>query len=360
MRPVTAEFNAAVYQTHAPIVTVNVLTPTGAVPIDVLGGSVTLDATAESRGALDLLLPREYAPMSDADLLAPYGNEVQVFRGIQGVGTVSLGIYRIEDMVDASDGVSITGVDRSVRCIEATFEKSCGIRATYGTLVVDAIKNMVTEAYPTVQFRFGTSAYEVPSDLVAEEGDDRWDYCRGLAEALGCLLYFDADGYAALRPIPMDLDIPAANVTEGAGGSLLDASREWDRQEAKNKWIVTGNTEKTLEGAGVTPRGEAAQEVGPTAYGGPFGKVPDYYSNDVIRTHAHATFVAATRRALYGGITQRAPFDSLPNPALEPLDIVRLTRAETHLDDNVVIDSLTIPLGSEAMSAVTRSTLLPA
>lgn len=359
MRAVSADFTDAVYRTHSPVVTANVLTATESLPIEVIGGSVTLDATAESRGALDLLVPPEYAPATSSDMLAPYGNEIQVFRGIKDVGSVSLGIYRIESMTDTADGVSIVGLDRSIRCIEAVFEKSCEVRATYGVLITDAIQNMLTEAYPTVSFRFGTSPYQVPSGLVVEEGDDRWDVCRGLAEGLGCLLYFDADGVATLHPVPVGSPLPVASVVEGGSGSLLSASREWDRQDAKNKWIVTGNTEQSSEGAGVTPRGEAAQDTGPTTYGGPFGKVPDFYSNDVIRTHDHATYVAATRRALYGGITQRAPFESLPNPVLEPLDTVRLTRADAALDDDVIIDSLVIPLGSEPMSAVTRSVLLP-
>lgn len=361
MRPVSPEFLAAVYNTHEPTFAASVLLPTGPVPIDVLdGGSVNRDATAESAGSLDLVVPRELAPLNDTDMLAPYGNRVQVWRGIAGVGTTSLGVFRIEDMVDTTDGCRITGLDQSAYCIGATFEKSGSIKTDYGTYVVDAIMAMVQEAMPWAQFSFGTSPYQVPDDLIYSEGDDRWDYCRGLAEGLGCLLNFNADGICVLTPIPALSTPPIGYVVEGPGGSLLDADREWDRRNAKNKWIVTGNTEKSLEGSGVTPRGEATQTTGPTAYGSQFGKEPDYYQTDVARTHDHCAFIAETRKNKYAGITQVTPFESLPNPALEPLDVVRLTRQDTHIDDNVIIDSLTIPIGTGSMSAVTRSSLVAA
>lgn len=358
MRPVSDRFAAAIYNSHKVAVEARVLTASGSTPVDILDGTVTLDITADSRGSCDLTLPHEYAPANYADLVTPYGNEIQLFRGIHFPDgereLVSLGIYRIEDVTDDGTDVKVSGIDRSAFMVDALFEQTVNVSANYGTNVVTAIQNMILEAYPSARFRFGTTSTPVPTDRSAIEGNSRWGACQVLAEALGCVVYFDADGYATLRSVPLVTETPVAYVTTGQ--ALMEAEREWSRTDAKNRWIVTGETDDEEP---VSLRGEATDDnpSSPTRYGGPFGKVPDFYTNEwVSQDDAQAAHVAAIRKALLAGISQTVPFTSLPNPALEPFDVVRVTRTDAGIDHNVILDAVSIPLSSEGtMTFTTRS-----
>jgi hypothetical protein len=104
---VSAEFAQAINLSHQIAVEAAVLTATGETPVDVLDGTVSLDANAASRGRLDITLPRDLVPTGATSLLAPFGNELRVGRGIEFPdGTreiVPLGVYRIP-MGSASAG----------------------------------------------------------------------------------------------------------------------------------------------------------------------------------------------------------------------------------------------------------------
>ena len=136
----------------------------------------------------------------------------------------------------------------------------------------------------------------------------------------------------------------------------MDASRQLSRSDAKNRWIVTGET-----AAGEPLRGEATDDnpFSPTLYGGPFGKAPDFYSNEWIdQDDDQAAHVAATRKGLLSGISQSIPVESLVNPAIEPYDVVRVVREEAGIDQNVILDAVTIPLGVEGTMSITTRTAL--
>ena len=355
MRPVTDRFKAAIYESHEVAVDAYLITPSGYAEIDVIDGTVTLDGTADSRGSCDLVLPHDLAPSTTSDALTPYGNEILLSRGIRYPdGTselVRLGFYRIEDVTDTGAEVRVTGLDRSANVIQALFETTVNVSSLYGSNIVDAIRAIITEGYPQAQFRFGTSPYTVPADRSAIEGNSRWEACQALAEAVGCVLYFDADGYALLRPAPVITSAYSTTITTGQ--ALMDASREFSRSDAKNRWIVTGETS-----AGEPLRGEATDDnpFSPTRYGGPFGKAPDFYSNEYInQDDDQAAHIAATRKALLSGISQTIPVESLVNPAIEPYDVVRIVREEAGIDQNVILDAVTIPLGSEGTMSVTTT-----
>src|SRR5688572_33217417 len=94
MRPVSAAYQAAIRESHRAVVKVEVLDNGEVVsggtitadPAAVTGGSVTLDSRAASRGRFDLTLVDDgslgLVPTEAVSMLAPYGNEVRISRGL--------------------------------------------------------------------------------------------------------------------------------------------------------------------------------------------------------------------------------------------------------------------------------------
>src|SRR5690606_28280864 len=80
----------------------------GGEPIPILGGDVMFDATAQVFGTLNLVTPgidedtgRSRFPRLAHDLLAPYGNEVWVRRGVDIGSDIlwsPLGYFRIDNV----------------------------------------------------------------------------------------------------------------------------------------------------------------------------------------------------------------------------------------------------------------------
>lgn len=369
MRPTSTAYRAAIRQSHLAVVKVEVLD--SGVVIDTLtadgtrpaaiSGSVTLDSRAASRGRFDLTLVDDGSlgliPTTAADLLAPYGNEVKIHRGLVlpdgTIETPSVGIFRIDaaniEDTAAALTIALSGLDRSARVIDAKFEEPFEVAA--GTNIETAILAVVQVAIPDVVTVFPGSLFVTPQ-LRAEEGSDRWKFAQDIATACGLELYFDGDGYLRLEATAAG-DI-VATLAEGPGGVLLSASRGWTRADTFNRVIATGeNTSEAAPARGVATDNDPTS---PTYYYGPFGKVPRFYASSFIATDEQAVVAATTLLLRQLGTTQTANFGVICDPSLEPGDTVRVTRLRAGIDEDNVIDSLTIPLGVEQpMTGQTRA-----
>lgn len=363
MRPVSARFKQAITQTHRIGFKVDVLQNGTIIQTlqTVTAGSVTLDATAAVRGRLDLTIVDDgtqgLVPTSPSDLLAPYGNELRPSRGIiypDGTSElVALGVFRIDDVVptDAAGSltIQITGNDRSGRITDARFEAPFAIAA--GTNLATAILSIVMPAYPAVVTNFTATAVTTPA-VIAQEGDDRWALAQQLANDSGLRLYFDGDGTLVLAA-----DSPGSSVislAEGANSVLLTAARRWTRQGAYNRWIATGQN----TGQGTPVRGVATDDnpLSPTYYFGPYGQVPKFFQSQFITTTGQANDAAAAMKSREIGTTQTISFGTLVLPHLEPGDVATVTRLRAGIDEDNIIDQLTIPLTQDAaMSGTTRA-----
>jgi hypothetical protein len=116
--------------------------------------------------------------------------------------------------------------------------------------------------------------------------------------------------------------------------------------------VVTG--EGTDEMEPVRAVAFDAQESSPTFFGGPFGRVPRFYSSPFITTATQAQNAAQNllRRTL--GASYDVGLSAVPNPALKPFDPVRVIYNDYNREMHV-IQRVTIPLSvTAAMSAATR------
>lgn len=361
MRVVSDRFLATIRGSHRMVADARICTtfqtgdnPTGT-DVGIMGGDVRYDASASIRSTLDLTTDGTGWNPTPTDLLAPWGNEVFVRRGVDlGGGTrewVPLGYYRMYDVDqdNAPDGpVRIEARDRMSGIIDARMTAPVQFFAAH--TVAQVFERLVLEVYPDVEieYDFTPTALALSRTIVVEE--DRYAALRDLAWSLGRVMYFDHRGVLQVRVAPSPAD-PVWSVDSGPNGVLVSMSRTLSREGSYNAVVATGEAPDDKPPA----RGMARDmsKTSPTYWFGRFGKVPRFYTSPFITTNAQARYAARQMLARSLGLPYNVDFSAVPNPALEVLDPIAITHprgSELH-----IVDRLTIPLVSSApMSGSTR------
>jgi len=332
--------------------------PTGTI-IPLFSGDVFFDAHADVRATLDMTTDgHSMWPTRANSLLAPYGNEIFVERGIQyGNGTtewVSLGYYRIESPEQQStppDGpIHILGRDRMAGIVDARLlaPVQFGASATYGSVV----SQLVLGVYPTatIQWDSGDTS-QVGRALVAEE--DRFGFLDDLVTAKGKIWYWDYRGVLVIRDQPDSTAAPVFDVDSGAGGVLVDLARRLTRERVYNAVVATGEAADTN-----TPVRAVAVDNNPnspTYFYGRFGPVPRFFASPLLLSTSSATTAAQTMLRKQLGLPYTIDFTAVPNAALEPWDTIRIRYSSRYGSEKHIIDQLRIPLVSgDPMTGTTR------
>lgn len=362
MRPVSERFLRTLRGAHRMVAEALIVAPgqTGVQPtgtaIPILGGDVQVDGGAQNRSTLQLTTEGAGMwPARASDALAPYGNEVFVRRGIVfGDGAkewVSLGYHRLNtpEQDEAPNGpIVLQATDRMSGIIDARLTAPRPFSAS--TTVGAVVSALVLEVYPwaTIEWDDATSGQTIGRQVIVEE--DRYRFLDDLVKSVGKVWWWDHRGVLVIRT-PPSVSEPVWEVNHGEGGVLVSVSRRLTREGVYNAVVATG------EGADTAMPVRAVvvdnNPASPTYWGGGFGKVPRFFSSPFITSNEQAKTAASGMLAAELGLPYAVDFTSVPNPALEPYDPVRVTypgRSEIH-----VIDRLTIPLTAEAaLSASTR------
>lgn len=348
MRPVSDAFKRALTRSHTLATRVDLLvagqvTMQG-LPLAASSNTVTLDRTAAIRGRCDITLAApDLIPKSVFDPITPFGNELQLWRGValaQGPELVSLGIFGIQDLSTDPTGATmqLSGLDRAQKVADALFETTETIAA--GTPVPAAIQTLISNGVAGITFRFAGSDAVTPL-LVYDPNSsaDRWAACQALAASIGCDLYFDGLGACVLVPVPDVSSSPVAKLQDGPDGVVVSLAKKLDRAPAYNAVIGTSS------GTG-PPIQAVARDTDPTSpsyYYGPFGKKPLLYqASFTTLVQAQNAVNAKLRQGL--GVVQSLDLSVVPNPALEPGDILAVRRVKLDVNEIDVLDSTTIPL----------------
>lgn len=363
---VTDAFLEAIRAPHMLATQVIVRPPAGdAAVLLVNDGTVTIDRTADQRRSLDLVVadPLLY-PTTPGDVLAPYGSEATVSRGVEYANgaqeLAQLGVFRIESVSRSvpDQTVTVTAWDRSAQLVDQRFFAP---RKFAEQTAIDLIQLLVGEVYdgdalPLVSFTVLTDDDTViPKHHVDR---DRWAEIQRVAKVIGCEAFFDEQGDFVIQDTPDPTTaVPVWTVNAGAGGVLIGTQDSVTREGAPNAVIALG---ETVSGNNPpvhsqTPHGRDLDALSPTYLFGAYGGVPRFYSSPHIRTQAQANRVADAQLADHLGITRTISFDAVVNPALDAGDAIIITHpdgtSEVHL-----IDSLTIPLSpGGVMTGQTRA-----
>lgn len=345
MRPVSPAFLTTLTGSHNPCFRARVCTtyqegtdPDG-VEIPVEGGDVMAASTADIRSTLNLTTKWDW-PRNAAGTLAPYGNEIFVERGIEyGNGVrewVGLGYFRINtpEQDDAPKGpIDIAASDRMAGIIDARFltPRQFASSLTFGQLV----STLITEVYPAATISWddtGVRDSVVGRTVTADR--DRYATLRDLVTSLGKVGFWRYDGEFRVETPPAISGTPSWIVKAGKGGVLVKLSRKITREGIYNVVVASGEATDTTP-----PVWAAVADLAPsspTRYGGRFGPVPRFYASPFLTTTDQCRLAAETLLRKSLGLPYSVNAESVPNPALEPDDLIRIG-TEKHICDVVTI-----------------------
>lgn len=330
-----------------------------------LGGRIDYDATADVWATGNLTTagfdeadwsPR--FPRRADQLLAPYGNEVFLRRGIDTgdeVLFVPLGYFRIDGAresptSDAPITLALTDRMQGLRDAQLISPRQYSATSTIAAVVYD----LTIDVYPDIVVIWDDDTEQLPLDrsLVVER--NRYAALRDIADAHGKVMYFDSFGYLRFEGPPDPTD-PDWELAAGENGVLIDSDREVSRDGICNAVVATG------QGAGSAAIRAVAVDIGPdspTRYGGRFGKKPDFYTSSLITDSSQALAAATARLRRYIGATYSASFGTIPNPAARPFQVARIGQKNGDRELHM-LETLTIPLDTKAkMTGTTREQTL--
>lgn len=331
------------------------------IDLQLISGSVELNATADIRGTGGITVAEDWPRAQNLDL-AVYGSEVFLARGVElGADNIlwaPLGYYRINQTSqdDAAKGpLALDLQDRMSTIIDSRFLEPR--QWLVGTTVSDIITEVVTEVYPAavIEYDDDSDLAQLGRSIIVEES--RYEVLATLADGIGKIFYFNGEGILRFETIP-DENSPIWTVGAGSGGVMVRSNRSISRDGVYNAVVVTGEGPDEL--MPVRAVAYDAQPSSPTMFGGPFGRVPRFYSSTFITTteQAQTAAISLLRQSL--GTSYDVGLSAVPNPALKPYDPIKVIyndyNRETH-----IIERVTIPLDVDAaMSASTRQSILVA
>lgn len=361
MRAVSSRFLTTLRGSHSAIFRARVcpvfqtgVNPDG-VEIDISdeSGDVTSSAGSEVRSTLTISTPTKW-PTAVDDLMAPYGNEIFVERGISyGNGQkewVGLGYYRINNpqQDDVPDGlISLTCTDRWQGVIDGSFPTPRQFPAS--TVRNDLIVRLLTEVYPSALVEWDdpvVAAGTIGKPLSVDT--DRAGTITEMMTSLGKVGYFDYRGVFVIKT-PADVTGTAVwTVDAGRNGVLTAISRSISREGVFNIVVAeSSSVDSSL------PVRYVAADYGPnspTNVTGRFGPVPTKFSSPMLLTTAQCRTAAETLLKKSLGLPYSINLGAIPNAALEPGDVIAVrypekARSRSLLTEIHVLDEVKIPIG---------------
>lgn len=361
---ISAAARAALRGSHAITARCTAYTPSGAVLADVpfAGGSVDADGSSQVRrtGSLEISDAALW-PAQGFDALSPAGSEVFLEYGIvlpTGVEWVPVfrgPVQKAALDLPATSALALDLADRSKWVAEDRL--SVPSQTHPGATTVQEITRLIHETLPSAEVLDLTGdTTEAP---ILQIDKERWqDGVEKLADSIAAEVFCDAVGRFVIRPQPTLNDAPVWVVDAGATGVLIKASRELTRENVYNAVVVTGPT--TDGSPPVWAMVTDDDPDSPTRYGGPFGRKPRFYSSPLLRSNEQAQTAGEALLARVKGMVATVSVEAVPNPALEPGDVVEVRlldgSRQRHIIDKVPVDFS----ASASQTLTTRSVDLPA
>jgi len=356
---------------HQAVIEATVVTDyqTGPAPdgetIPIESGDVRYDATADVWSTMSMETTgiddydgKSRFPRFATDLLAPYGNEVFLRRGVDtgpSISWVPLGYYRINatEQRGSSEGtIRLTGTDRMQGLIDARLVTPRQYLPAQSTAAV--VSDLVMDVYPDAVIAWDDDSDQQPlgRNLIVEES--RYEALRDIATSLGKVVYWDSEGVLRVEDAP-DPDSIAWEISAGLHGVLVTSSRRVSREGMYNAVVARG------QGATEAPALGIAIDIGPTSptkWGGRFGKVPRFYESPLLTSDTGALSAAMSILGRSIGMPYSVDFGSVVNPALRPRQAVRIMQRDGNREKHIV-ETLTVPLTTEGtMTGTTKEQTL--
>lgn len=293
----------------------------GQVPIE--NGSITLDLDDASyaSGELTLADPSWLATGSGSKLL-PFGQRLRIWYGVrwgQRSEWMQVGPDLLLKAAPTAAGVLSTDQLKAGSLIRQVQDArfTAPWQPPAGWTLHQALAALLQEAVP------GAPVTIVPADGPVSAGTvwerERWDAVEALAGALGAVCRPSGHGFL-IAPEPSPSGVPVWAVDASDNGVLLDGAKPLVDRDDRWNGVVALNPDDPQVWALATVDDPAS----PIRWGGPFGRRP-YFMASPLLTADTAAQAAATRLANLQGSSRKVELRCIPNPALQPGDIVTVT-----------------------------------
>ena len=331
MYPVSDRFLARLAESHQVATEVKLFLTDGRVlDVEHTGGSVQVDRSQAIRRTCSVTVADPaLIPRTPADQLATYGARLRISRGVYyGDGSnelVPLGVFRLDDVAgDVNDGpVTLQGKDLAAVIQDDKFTDAWTSSGT----VVSAVTALVARSLPDVQV-VSTIVDAAIGRRIFDIEADPWTACKEIAAAAGAEVYFTPDGTVTLATLPDILTTtPVWEISAGESGVYIRANRGMSSSNVFNGVLARGeNTADNV--APVRSLVTDSDTSSPTYWGGPFGRRPRFYSSPTLTTTGACTAAATLLLAQAKAPNASGDISSLPNPALEAGDVLRITHPD--------------------------------
>lgn len=328
MYPVTARFLAAIAESHTPITEVVLFRADGKIEtLPHTGGSVTVDRGSSTRRTCSVTITDTgLIPKTALDKLSIYGAQLRIRRGVAysdgSTELVPLGLFRLDEVSGDVDDGPVTLAGKSLEAVVSDDKFTTPYKAT-GT-AVGAITALIQRSIPTATVIVGATVADAAiGPRTWDTQGDPWAAVTECAAVIGAEVYADPDGVFVIAVLPDILSVaPAWTIAAGEGGAYVSANRGMSADGVFNGVLASGeNTESDV--APVSALVVDTDATSPTYWSGPFGHRPTFYSSATLTTVPACTNAATLQLRQAVAPNATADISALPNPALEPGDVIR-------------------------------------
>jgi hypothetical protein len=340
-------------------------------------GTVTLDAAAAVLGGCTLTAHASQvrglvgaAGQIDVRDLNLYGLIVRPYRGIRHPGgqteDVPLGRYFLTALTwtGGDTAVEITAAGYQQWVADARFRVYDAGGRLYRDILTDMISGGMPVPFPPVYNADELNALPAKTcragTVYADADKTRLDVIADAATALGVHVYPDRLGVWRFTPVTDDGTAPPGDpvwsVLAGPGGVQVAVTGGTKRDGVFNVVIATGE-EGTDGQAPPSAEARVTDPGSPLRADGPFGRRVRFYASPLLTDTAMCEKAAATILSRYATANTSIDCQAVPNPALDPGDLIKVTRPDTgtSLYRPAAVE---IPLGTEGtiqLAATERS-----
>lgn len=322
--------------------------------LQLVEGLVNADRGSLVRRTFEGTLDPTNAPASLTDKLTPYGSQLKVFRGIEYNDTTidEFPVFygRVESVDFGLNGVTVRCADLAADVVDTRFEVPR--TGTRGAQIRHFMRDLIQEAVPGVTVDIlttDTSTITTPSVWDRE----RSEALQSLAPSISSEWFAMADGTFQIAPLPAVQASPVAVwiVDSGDIGVAIERLTVLDRADVYNSVVVNGEPSDSTPAVYAVARD--TNPASPTRWGGPFGKVPAFFSSGVLTStaQAQATANALLVSAIAG--TRSVEVRCVPNAKLRLGDVVFISTGQAGFDGMYYANAFTLPAGpGEPMTMV--------
>lgn len=240
--------------------------------------------------------------------------------------------------------IEISGVDLSRSVARNSWEDVYFVPA--GTNYAAAIHDIIEDRLPNTQYNFASTTHTTPKLIFGMSMDaDPWQDAQDLATAIGMELFFDALGVCTLRDVPdPGTGQSVWTFSDSANPTIASATRSLTDQTVFNYIVAYG--ESVDNAVPVSAVAFDDNPNSPTYYLGAYGKVPTSFTSPEITTVEQAQAAADALLNLSIGNAENVELSVVPNPAIEPGDVVTVTIGELKLTGTFMVNDMNTPLSA--------------